>query len=168
MTRGRSTGATERALYEALQGLSHLAAAFERRRQQLARTLGLTDAQLRVLEEIARDDFMPSLFARRRACSAAAVSRTLRQLQDAGWVRAAIGEADARQRAYQVTAAGRKLVERLRAERLAALDAIWADLPDTELARFGEFSRRLAERLDAYSERRGRAAPAARGAPRRG
>lgn len=140
------------ALRTAVEGLSRVAEAFERRRQQLARDLGLSDAQLRALEDIARDDFMPSLFARRRACTAAAVSRTLRQLQEAGLATSAIGESDGRQRAYSLTAAGRRVVERLRARRLEALDAIWRDLPASELTRFGKFSAELADRLDAYAE----------------
>lgn len=141
------------AVRDAVEGLARLAEAFERRRRQLVREIGLSDAQLRVLEEIARDDFMPSLFARRRACSPAAVSRTLRQLQDGGFVRAAVAAADGRQREYALTARGRRLMERLRARRLAALDAVWRDLPADELARFGAFGQRLADRLDAYAER---------------
>jgi len=143
------------ALRGAVEGLARLAEAFERRRRQLGLDLGLSDAQLRVLEEIARDDFMPSLFARRRACSRPAVSRILRQLQDAGWVRASIGETDARQRAFALTRRGRRLVDRLHARRLAALDAVWRDLPAGELAAFGAFSEQLADRLDAYADRIG-------------
>lgn len=155
--RARSTSAEhDGALRAAVEGLSRVAEAFERRRQQLAREIGLSDAQLRVLEDIARDDFMPSLFARRRACTAAAVSRTLRQLQEAGLVRSAIGARDARLRAYSLTAAGRRAVDRLRARRLAAVDVIWRDLPARELARFGAFSGELADRLDDYAERTAR------------
>lgn len=137
---------------EAVEGLARLADAFERRRRQLVRELGLTDAQLRVLEEIARDEFMPSLFARRRACSPAAVSRTLRQLQESGLVSVAAADRDGRQREYALTPSGRRLMERLRARRLAALDAVWRDLPADELARFGAFGQRLADRLDAYAD----------------
>jgi DNA-binding MarR family transcriptional regulator len=144
------------ALRTAVEGLSRVAEAFERRRQQLARDLGLSDAQLRALEDIARDDFMPSLFARRRACTAAAVSRTLRQLQEAGLATSAIGESDGRQRAYSLTSAGRRVVDRLRARRLKAVDAIWRDLPAHELTRFGKFSAELADRLDAYAEQSAR------------
>ena len=110
----------------------------------------------RLLEEIARDDFMPSLFARQRDCSAAAVSRTLRQLQDAGLARAAISSQDARQRDYRLTARGARLLEALQASRERALDAVWRDLPDSEIERFGRFSARLADRLEAYAERVGR------------
>jgi len=141
----------------AIEGLSRLADVFDRRRQQIAREVGLTGAQWRLLEEIARPDFMPSLFARRRNCSPAAVSRSLRQLQDAGWVRAAIAERDARQRAYSLTASGRRLMQRIHASRRRALDAIWSDLPEAEVARFGRFSAELAERLERYADDEARA-----------
>lgn len=150
--RASASKRAEAALRDAVEGLSRLAEAFDRRRQQLARDLDLTDAQLRVLEEVARDDFMPSLFARRRACSPAGVSRTLRQLQDGGLIRSGIGQTDGRQRTYALTAAGRRLVDRLRSRRLAALDAIWRDLPADDLARFGAFSERLADRLEDYAD----------------
>lgn len=150
---GPAPGGAPEPLRRAVEALARLSEAFERRRRQLARELGLTDAQLRVLEEIARDDFMPSLFARQRACTPAAVSRVLRQLQDAGWVRAGIGARDARQRDYRLTASGRRLVERLRARRREALDAVWGDMPAADLARFGAFSEALAERLHAYADR---------------
>jgi DNA-binding MarR family transcriptional regulator len=147
-------------LYEAIEALQRLAELFERRRQQLARDAGLSDAQWRVLEEIGRERFMPSLFARRRAMHAAAVSRTLRQLQEAGLVSAAIADADGRQRRYELTARGRQRLERLRRERVHAIDAIWQGFSEPELARFAAFSRRLADRLERYAgerERRGRA-----------
>lgn len=160
--RGREAGRPARAgsgggdpagsLAAAIEGLSRLADVFERRRQQIAREVGLSDAQWRLLEEIAREDFMPSLFARRRACSPPAVSRTLRQLQEAGLVRAAISEADARQRAYRLTASGRRLMRRIRESRGRALDAVWADLPQAEVARFGRFSAELAQRLERYAD----------------
>ena len=81
-------------LYRAIEGLQRLAELFERRRAQLARRVGLSDPQWRVLEEIAREDFMPSLFARRRDAHPAAVSRTLRQLLDRGLPLFAAGHPD--------------------------------------------------------------------------
>jgi DNA-binding MarR family transcriptional regulator len=141
-----------RSLPGAIEGLSRLADVFERRRQQIAREVGLTNAQWRLLEEIGREDFMPSLFARRRSCSPAAVSRTLRQLQDADLVRAAIARADGRCRAYSLTARGRRLMQRTTESRRRALDAVWRDLPDSEVARFGRFSADLADRLERYAD----------------
>jgi DNA-binding MarR family transcriptional regulator len=145
-----------KSLPAAIEGLSRLSDVFDLRRQQIARDVGLTDAQWRLLEEIAREDFMPSLFARRRRCSPAAVSRTLRQLQEAGLVRAAIAEADARQRAYSLTARGRRLMERTTESRRRALDAVWRDLPEAEVARFARFSAELAERLEQYADEEAR------------
>ena len=69
-------------LRAALAALQRLADAFAHRRAQLAQSAGLSEAQWRVLEQIAAEDFMPSLFARRRARSAAAVSKVIRQLLD--------------------------------------------------------------------------------------
>jgi DNA-binding MarR family transcriptional regulator len=142
------------ALYSAVEGLQRLAEVFDLRRQQLAREAGLTDAQWRVLEEIGRQDFMPSLFARRRECSAAAISRTLRQLQDLGLVAVSISESDARQRDYRLTGSGRRSLARLRQSRERALDAVWSDLPASEVERFGRFSAQLADRLEAYASGR--------------
>jgi YD repeat-containing protein len=152
MPSSRKRTPSPRSLPAAIEGLSRLADVFEQRRQQIAREVGLTDAQWRLLEEIGREDFMPSLFARRRRVSPAAVSRTLRQLQDAGLVRAAIAEADGRQRAYSLTAAGRRLSKRTTESRRRALDAVWGDLPEAEIAGFARFSAHLAERLERYAD----------------
>lgn len=142
----------ERALYSAIEGLQRLAEVFDRRRRQLAALVGLSDAQWRVLEEISREHFMPSMFARSRECTPAAVSRTLRQLQQRGLVTVGIGERDARQRDYALSARGRRVVAHLRESREHALDAVWRDLPPREIERFGRFSARLAERLERYAE----------------
>jgi len=50
----------------AVAALQRLADVFAERREQLAHSAGLSEAQWRVLEEIASEDFMPSLFARAR------------------------------------------------------------------------------------------------------
>jgi DNA-binding MarR family transcriptional regulator len=142
-------------LYRAIQALQRLAALFERRRQQLAREAGLSDAQWRLLEEIGREDcdFMPSLFARSREMHAAAVSRTLRQLQEGKLVTVSISSRDARQRNYQLTTRGRRLLERLQASRGRAIDEVWAGLPGDRLADFARFSEQLADRLEEYARR---------------
>ena len=150
----RRTASRERGLHAAIEGLARLADVFDRRRRQLAGEVGLTDAQWRLLEEIAREDFMPSLFARRRACTPAAISRTLKQLQGQGLVTASISPRDARQRDYALTAAGHDVVARMRAGRQSALDAVWADLDDAEIERFGRFGAALADRLEAYAASR--------------
>jgi DNA-binding MarR family transcriptional regulator len=94
---------------------------------------------------------MPSLFARRRAQSPAAVSKTLRQLADAGWINVAIGEQDARRRRYTLTTDGRRVLTRLRRARERAIAEIWGELPIRELESFADFSEVLGERLEAYA-----------------
>ena len=139
-------------IHAAIAGLQRLAELFGERRSQLARDAGITETQWRLLEQVDDADFLPSMFARRRACTPAAVSRTLRQLLDAGLVRATIGPADARQRIYALTAAGRRVLGRLRSERAAAIAAVWQPLGKRELTRFARFSETLADRLEAYAE----------------
>jgi DNA-binding MarR family transcriptional regulator len=136
----------------AIAALQRLAEAFQLRRAQLARDSGLSEAQYQVLEQIGSRSFMPSLFARRRESSAAAVSKVLRTLQDSGLVEAAIGDGDARRRSYRLTAVGARLLEGVEAGRRRAIDAVWSDLDPKELQRFARFSDRLAERLEAYAE----------------
>ena len=134
---------------QAIDSLQRLAEAFARRRRDLAAEVGLTEAQWRLLEELARrDDFMPSLFARSRDVSPAAVSRTLRQLQDAGWVRASLSSADGRQRDYQVTGAGRSLLQKIDRERERAIDAVWRQLPTADLHHFARIGDAIARRLE--------------------
>ncbi len=142
----------QRELWVAVEGLQRLAEVFDRRRQQLAREVGLTDGQWRLLEEVASEHFMPSLFARRRRCTPAAVSRTLKQLLAGEMIRVSISSADARQRDYTLTERGRSALEHVRRSREQALDAVWRDLPRDELERFGIFSAALAKRLELYAE----------------
>ena len=134
----------------AIASLQRLADRFAERRRQLAREAGLSEAQWRVLEEVAGESFMPSLFAKRQACSAAAVSRTLRQLLEAGLVSAGIGAQDGRQRVYRLTAQGRRRLARVHASRAAAIAAVWSQLDPAELRAFARFADALSERLEAH------------------
>lgn len=136
---------------EALQGLVEV---FEDRRESLARSVGLSPTQWQMLEQVARDDFMPSLFARRREVTAAAVSRTLRQLLDQRLVDVQISPRDARQRLYRVTEKGRKALDELRRERGRAIAAVWDTLSEADLARFEKLSRLLTDRLRSYESSR--------------
>ena len=146
------SGASMRApLFEALEGLGRLTESMERRRRQLAAEVDLTPQQWRALEEIAREDFMPSLFARNQERSAASVSRTLRQLLERGLVVVSTSGSDARRRAYTPSRAGRRVLERVRAAREAALEAVWGDFGETELERFAGVAGVLADRLEAYA-----------------
>ena len=137
----------EDALYGAIESLQRLSDLFALRREQLAREVGLSISQWRVLDEIAQEEFMPSLFARQRDCSAAAVSKTLRQLLDEGLVSVSVCPEDGRQRLYALTARGRRLLERVRRSRARAIESIWSDLDPRDLTRFTRFA--LGEELKA-------------------
>ena len=137
-------------LHRAIQALQRLTELVQLRRGQLAREAGLSEQQWRVLEEVAREDFMPSLFARRRACTPAAVSKTLRQLLEKKLIRASISASDGRQREFPLTPRGRRVMQRLRASRQAAIEATWKQLDPREVARFAAFGEALSERLERY------------------
>jgi DNA-binding MarR family transcriptional regulator len=134
--------------------LQRLAGLLAERRAQIARSVDLTEQQWAVLEEISTEHFMPSLFAKQRESSAAAVSKILRQLLAKGLVSVQLGEEDGRQRRYELTAKGRRCIEDMRREREAAISKVWNGFSDDELDRFADFSSRLAERLDAYARER--------------
>ncbi len=131
--------------------MTALAEIFERRREVLARDAGITIEQWRVLEEISTEHFIPSMFARSRDSSAAAVSKILRQLLDSGLVSAAIGRADRRNRRYKLTAKGTRALGKLRASRQAAIEAIWTGFSRAELAAFSTFAIKLSDRIERYS-----------------
>jgi DNA-binding MarR family transcriptional regulator len=141
---------TPDAVERGIASLGRLADLFRRRRTALAAEVGLTEAEWRVLEEIATEHFLPSLFARDRACSPAAVSKLLRGLAERGIVAAQVGADDARRRPYRLTARGRALLTRLRASRRRAIGAIWRTLPEAEVARFADFADELAGRMEAW------------------
>lgn len=148
--------ASRASVLEAIARLQRLAELFSLRRGQLARESGLTEPQWRVLEEIATEHFMPSMFARTSESSRPAVSRLIRQLMDRGLVSVSVGAEDGRQRRYALTAAGRGLLDRLRAARARAIDAVWMDLPARQLGDFVRFSDVLIPRLEAYAESGGK------------
>ena len=139
-------------VYAAILSLQRLTEGMDRRRQQLARQVGLSPRQLAVLEEVSREGFMPSLFARSRDSSPAGVSRVLRQLLDRGLVAVSIGAGDARRREYALTARGAKRMAELRAARESAMAAVWDGLEPRDVERFARFGARLADRLAAYAE----------------
>jgi len=141
-------------IFRAIEAMTALAEIFERRREVLARDAGITIEQWRVLEEISTQHFIPSMFARSRDSSAAAVSKILRQLLDSGLVSAAIGRADRRKRRYKLTAKGSRTLGELRASRQAAIEAIWTGFSRDELAAFSAFAIKLSDRIDRYSRRK--------------
>lgn len=135
-------------IHEAIAALQRLSDLFAARREQIASEAGLSVAQWRVLEEIATEHFMPSMFAERRAISAAAVSKLIRGLLEAGLIRASIAEGDRRQRNYVLTAVGRRTLDRVRSTRQSAIDEVWSSIPVSELQNFVRFGNALADRLE--------------------
>lgn len=123
----------------------------ERRRAQLAEGAGLTEQQCGVIEEIATEHFMPSLFARRRDSSPAAVSKILRQLGDKGLILPSIADGDGRQRRYSLTPKGKRAMQRLGDMREEAIRRVWLQLDEGEMRAFTAFGERLAESLERYA-----------------
>ncbi|MFN8545317.1 MAG: MarR family winged helix-turn-helix transcriptional regulator [Candidatus Binatia bacterium] len=140
-------------VHAAIGELQRLTDLFRERRAQLARSVGLTEQQWQVLEEIATEHFMPSMFARARDSSAAAVSRTLRQLLDKGLVAVSVSPDDGRHRRYVLTPRGARTMERLRERRREAIEAIWMALDPAALRTFTHVSREIAGRIEAYAAR---------------
>jgi DNA-binding MarR family transcriptional regulator len=137
-------------VHRSIAHLQRLTDLFQQRREQLAKRVGLTEQQWRVLEEIASEHFMPSMFAKTQESSAAAVSKVLRQLLDKDLVRVSLSEKDGRVRQYELSPKGQRTMERLRADRQHAIEAIWADLPADELRRFHQLSGELIGRIERY------------------
>jgi DNA-binding MarR family transcriptional regulator len=142
------TSESRAVVHDAILQLGRLSELFQKRRNQLAEGVGLTEHQWGVLEEVSTEHFMPSMFARQRESSPAAVSKTIRQLVDRGLVTVSLHAEDARQRKYELTASGREVIERLRASRERAIAEVWDRLPKDELERFCSFGRDLADRLE--------------------
>ncbi len=138
-------------VHDAIAKLQRLTELFQERRSALATEAGVTEQQWEVLERIATEHFMPSMFARRRESSAAAVSRLIRQLLDKRLVSASAREHDGRQRQYVLTAKGRRTLDALRTSRQAAIDAIWATLDHRALATFARVSDELIRRIEGYT-----------------
>ncbi|MBW2275601.1 MAG: MarR family transcriptional regulator [Deltaproteobacteria bacterium] len=138
-------------LHRAVSALQRLAELFVERREQLASEAGLGVPQWRLLEEIATEHFMPSMFARRRSVSSAAISKLIRGLLDRGLISVKVSPEDGRQRNYALTARGRRTLDALRSSREHAIAAVWSDLPPRELERFADFGEELADRLESYA-----------------
>jgi DNA-binding MarR family transcriptional regulator len=149
-----ATDAHRTRVHEAIDCLRRLSDAFQRRRQDLADSVGITEQQWSVLEEISTEHFMPSMFARQRESSAAAVSKTIRQLVDKGLVSVSLSKEDGRQREYVLTAKGKRVMGTLRDRREEAIRAIWLELPREDVEHFVRFAGNLTERLENQSSRR--------------
>ncbi|HEB88046.1 MAG TPA: MarR family transcriptional regulator [Deltaproteobacteria bacterium] len=143
----------EDSILRAISTLQRLSELFDARREQVAREAGLTVREWGVLEEIATEHFMPSLFAARRSVTPPAISKLLRGLLERGLIRASVAEGDRRQRRYVLTTAGRRILEGIRRERQRAIERVWARLPGAELRRFARFGQDLADRLEDLLDR---------------
>ena len=138
-------------IHAAIACLQRLTEVFQQRRTQLAQSVGLSEQQWAVLEEVSSEHFMPSMFARSRASSAAAVSKILRQLVDKQLVRARVDANDARQRRYELTSKGKATMATLRNQRALAIKSVWTPLPASDLENFTRFGTRLTQRLESYA-----------------
>jgi DNA-binding MarR family transcriptional regulator len=141
------------AVHTAIEATQRLADLFLQRREQLARAVGLTVAEWAVVEEISGEHFMPSMFARRRDSTPAAVSKILRQLLQKGLIAVSIARDDGRQRLYTLTAKGRRTMAALRRRRQRAIEAIWMDLAAPELEDYVRFAQSLITRLETHAQR---------------
>jgi len=142
-----------RRIHDAIEQLAMLVDVFERRRDTLAAEAGVTVEQWRVMEEIGSRRFMPSMFARRRESSAAAVSRILRQLLDAGLVSVAISQSDGRNREYRLTSTGERALADLKRSREAAIESVWMTQDAAEIESFSEFAKKLVHAIEDYARR---------------
>lgn len=142
-------------VHEAIGLVQRLSDVFHKRRAALASEVGLTEKQWLVLERISDEHFMPSMFAREQDSSPAAVSKIIRQLIDKGVVSVSLSDADARQREYQLTAAGSTMMTRLRALREAAIDKIWMARDAAELTDFCGFMAQLIASIETFSRKEG-------------
>jgi DNA-binding MarR family transcriptional regulator len=140
-------------VHEAIGLVQRLSDIFQKRRTVLAGEVGLTEKQWLVLERISDEHFMPSMFAKEQASSPAAVSKIVRQLIDKGVISVSFNDADARHREYQLTAAGKKTMSRLRALREAAIDQIWMAQDEEALERFCDFSTQLIASIETFSRK---------------
>lgn len=136
----------------AIETLGQLCSAFQARRRALAARAGLTEQQWAVLEQVATEHFMPSLFAKQRDSSAAAVSKILRQLLDKGLVSVELKSTDGRQRAYALTAVGQERLRGIEQLRQRAVRSIWESLDPAALEGFVSFGSVLLEQLQHYDD----------------
>lgn len=137
--------------FEAIEHVQRLAALFRKRRSQLARRADLTEAEWRVLEGVASEHFMPSMFADDLDNSRGAVSKILKQLVGKELIKGTISSTDRRQREYKLTAKGHRAIEVLRSSREEAIQEIWSELSSDQLSAFNQTCVHLTERLREYA-----------------
>jgi DNA-binding MarR family transcriptional regulator len=137
-------------IHSAIDCLGRLSELFRQRRQELAASVGLTEQQWSVLDEIENEHFMPSMFARRRESSPAAVSKILRQLQDKELVVVSVDASDGRQRHYGLSPRGKGALAELRTRRQHAIEHVWQQFDTTTLESFTRFGNELIQTLERY------------------
>ena len=138
-------------IFHAIKQLQRLAALFSKRRSQLAGQVELTEAQWRVLEGVATEHFMPSMFADGLDNTRGSVSKILKQLVEKKLIKASISPEDGRQRNYRLTERGTRTIETLRSLREDAIQVIWSDLPLDDLTTFNRLCDSLIIKLRDYS-----------------
>jgi DNA-binding MarR family transcriptional regulator len=138
-------------VHDTIAQLQRVTDLFTRRREQIAKRVGLSEAQWSVLEEISTEHFMPSLFAKASDSTPTAVSKVIRQLIDKELIKVSISASDGRQRDYELTSQGKAKMNALRQERERAIAAIWSDLDTKSLRAFNELSHELIERIERYA-----------------
>lgn len=138
-------------VHAAIASLQKLSELFSQRRTQLAGYVGLTEQQWLLLEKVSDAHFMPSMFARDRESSPAAVSKIIRQLMDKGLISVSIKQKDGRQRQYSLTSKGNETMEKLRLRREEAIEAIWMKMNNDELDMFAGISDKLIEAIEKYA-----------------
>ncbi len=132
----------------AIGQLCRLSELFQKRREQPAARPGLAEHQWGGLGGIATEHFMPSMFARQRDSSAAAVSKTLRQLIDKELIAVSVDSSDGRQRRYELTQRGNSVLVELRKHREHAIDHVWRTFGSESLQQFCSFAGELGDKLE--------------------
>jgi DNA-binding MarR family transcriptional regulator len=140
-------------IHRAIESLQRLSDLFHKRRIQLATAANLTEQQWLVLEQISQTHFMPSMFAKERQSSSAAVSKIIRQLADKKLISVSIKQGDSRLREYRLTSYGEKALNIIRNEREMAIKDIWLDFSENDLNRFAHISDMLADSIDNYLQK---------------
>ena len=98
---------------------------------------------------------MPSMFAKERESSPAAVSKILRQLADKRLIASALNDRDGRKRAYYLTDEGKRVMSALRSLREQAVDRIWMGMDEQLLNTFCDFGAQLVASIESYSRKEG-------------
>lgn len=138
-------------IHEAVACLQRLTDLFRQRRQALATGVGLTEQQWSVLEEIATEHFMPSLFAKQSERTPAAVSKVLRQLLDKNFIVVSLSPEDGRHRNYELSTKGARMLSQLREQREHAIAEIWEPFDSVAVREFALFGGQLSQRLEQYA-----------------